>query len=89
MQHRSGENRCNADALSRILDTFDVCNQYISGVELNQSPCGGCNFCTRAKQQWPTFENDIDSVVPLTIRAIDNLDLNTIPLGLSDIISKK
>ena len=56
-----------------------------SGVDLNQLPCGGCHFCTRAKQQWSTFENDIDYVVPLTTGAVDNLDLNTIPLGLSDI----
>ena len=34
---------------------------------------------------WSTFENDIDYVVPLTTGAVDNLDLNTIPLGLSDI----
>lgn len=30
-----------------------------------------------------TFENDIDYVVPLTIRSVDNL--NAIPLGLSDV----
>lgn len=40
------------------------------------------SFCKRAKQQWSTFENDIDYVVPLTIRSVDNL--NAIPLGLSD-----
>lgn len=82
LQHRPGKDHGNADALSRIPDDLNLCNDYKPGVELNQLPCGGCHFCKRAKQQWTTFENDIDYVVPLTIRSVDNL--NAIPLGLSD-----
>lgn len=84
LQHRPGKYHSNADALSRIPDSLDLCQEYRSGIELSQLPCGGCHFCTRAKQQWSTFEDDIDYVVPLTVRSINNLD--SIPLGLSDIL---
>jgi hypothetical protein len=84
LQHRSGKNHSNADALSRIPDSLHLCQKYRSGIKLSQLPCGCCHFCTRAKQQWSTFEDDIDYVVPLTVRSINNLD--SIPLGLSDIL---
>ena len=41
LQHRPGKNHCNADALSRILHTLDLCYEYRPGVDLNQLPCGG------------------------------------------------
>lgn len=83
LQHRPGKNHGNTDALSRIPDDLNLYNDYQPEVELKQLPCGGSHFCKRAKQQWSTFENDIDYVVPLTIRLVDNL--NAIPLGLSDV----
>lgn len=57
LQHRPGKNHVNADALPRIPDDLNLCNDYKPGVELNQLPCGGCHFCKRAKQQWMFFFN--------------------------------
>jgi hypothetical protein len=74
LQHRLGKNHSNADTLSRIPDSLDLCQEYRSGIELSQLPCEGCHFCTREKQQWSTFEDHIDYVVPLTVRSVNNLD---------------
>ena len=60
LQHRAGKDHSNADSLSRIPDNVDPCLEYKTGIPLHKLPCGGCHFCTRAKQQWSTFENDID-----------------------------
>jgi hypothetical protein len=40
-------------------------------------PCGGCKFCLRARQQWETFEKDVDCVVPLTIGRITEEEINS------------
>lgn len=40
LQHRPGKNHVNADALSRIPDDLNLCNDYKPGIELNQLPCG-------------------------------------------------
>ena len=77
IQHRSGKKHVNADGLSRILDELETCKDYERGVELCDLPCGGCKFCLRARQQWETFEKDIDCVVPLTIRRITEEEINS------------
>ena len=48
IQHRPGKLHGNADGLSRTTDTLTVCSEYQSSIELDQLPCGGCTFCTRA-----------------------------------------
>lgn len=70
IQHRSGKKHSNADGLSRIPDDLVACNDYKAGVNLEDLPCGGCAFCTRARRQWGTFEEDVDFVVPLAIRRL-------------------
>ena len=77
IQHRSGKKHVNADGLSRIPDELETCKDYEPGVELSDLPCGGCKFCTRARQQWETFEKDVDCVVPLTIGRITEEDINS------------
>ena len=76
--HRKGEKHINADALSRIPDPLEFCKCYDAGKDLDRLPCGGCKFCTRAQEQWGSFDTDVDDVVPLTIRAVsipnDQLD---------------
>lgn len=47
-----------------------MCNDYRPGVYLKNLPCQGCDFCTRARQQWETFEEEVDFVVQLTIRTL-------------------
>ncbi|CAC5419026.1 unnamed protein product [Mytilus coruscus] len=60
----------NADELSRIPNHQDPCSHYISEIPLNLLPCGGCKYCIRARNQWQTFEEDVDFVVPLTARSV-------------------
>jgi hypothetical protein len=43
----------------------------IKKTELHDLPCGDYAFCNRARNQWKTFKEDIDYVVPLTVRAVE------------------
>ena len=67
----------NADALSRIPDTLNECNSYLPSIPLNKLPCGGCKYCTRARNQWSTFEEEVDFVKPLTVRAVSIKDVTS------------
>ncbi|VDI08356.1 Hypothetical predicted protein [Mytilus galloprovincialis] len=77
VQHRPGKKHVNADALSRIPDTLNECNSYLPSIPLNKLPCGGCKYCTRARNQWSTFEEEVDFVKPLTVRAVSIKDVTS------------
>ena len=66
--HRPGIKHGNGDGLSRIPDEYDFCDCYRAGSELSTLPCGGCRYCSRAQQQWSRFDEDVDYVVPLTVK---------------------
>ena len=68
--HRPGVKHTNADSLSRIPDPVPFCNCYTAGMNYSDLPCGGCNYCQRAHQQWGRFENDVDDIVPLAVRQV-------------------
>ena len=68
--HRPGGKHINADGLSRIPDDLPSCNCYTAGANLEDLPCGGCSYCTRAHGQWDRFCEDVDDVLPLAIRAV-------------------
>ena len=53
-------------------DDLVACDSYKSGVDIDQLPCGVCRYCHRAHAQWRHFEDEVDYVVPLTLRAIKN-----------------
>ena len=78
--HRPGKYHINADALSRIPDPLGYCPNYRAGTILSQLPCysqfNPCKFCTRAEATWTHFEEDVDYVVPLTVRKIEVKDSN-------------
>ncbi|CAC5372748.1 unnamed protein product [Mytilus coruscus] len=75
---QAGKKHINADGLSRIPDDIEACRNYRPDVNLEELPCGGCKFCTRARQQWQTIEEEVDFVVPLTIRRlVDDGSYNT------------
>ena len=61
--HRKGKLHQNADSLSRIPDELEFCDCYRAGVDLDQLPCGGCSYCSRANKQWSTFKEQVDYVV--------------------------
>ena len=67
--HRPGKKHQNADGLSRI-PTKVACDCYRAGQELESLPCGGCDYCGRAHEQWRRFEEEVDNVVPLAMRQI-------------------
>ena len=68
--HRPEVKHTNADSLSRIPDPVPFCNCYTAGMNYSDLPCGGCNYCQRAHQQWGRFENDVDDIVPLAVRQV-------------------
>lgn len=49
--HRPGKNHTNGDGMSRIPNELSECNCYIAGEQLENLPCGGCKYCTRAHNQ--------------------------------------
>ena len=69
IQHRRGDRHSNADGLSRIPER-QTCDCYVAGQELDTLPCGGCSYCTRAHKQWQRFEEDVDDVVPLSLKQL-------------------
>ena len=69
IQHRKGKEHVNADALSRMPDDLEYCDNYRAGVYLDSLPCHGCSYCTRAHEQWSRFEEEVDDVVPLTVKS--------------------
>ena len=62
--HRPGAKSVNVDSLSRIPD-LNPCPFYNYDIEPHQLPCGGCNYCTRAHQNWSDFIQEVDDAVPL------------------------
>lgn len=72
--HRNGVKHANADALSRIPDRVPYCDCYRAGMSPESLPCGGCKYCSRAHAQWASFEEEVDDVVPLAVRAVHVVD---------------
>ena len=83
--HRKGSEHINADSLSRIRDSLEPCDCYSAGSNVQDLPCGGCSYCTRAHQQWARFDEDVDDVVPLAVRVIDSAAVE--PSTHNDMIS--
>ena len=75
--HRAGKDHVNADALSRIPDPLERCDNYEAGVSLTEIPCGRdgnvCKYCTRAHEQWSRFEENVDDVIPLAYKKLVNI----------------
>ena len=54
-----GKEHANADALSRLPDDILRCDCW-AGSEVASLLCGGCKYCSRERQQWVCFEDDVD-----------------------------
>ena len=59
------------DALSRLKDPFVECDCYRAGQNVSDLPCGGCYYCRWAHRQQARFNDDVDDIVPLTVRGIE------------------
>ena len=70
IQHRQGKHHANADGLSRRPIQEEQCDCYMAGASLDTLPCGGCPYCQRMHHTWSRFEDTVDNVVPLTVRAV-------------------
>ena len=68
--HRAGVAHNNADGMSRLPDMQQYCECYRAGKSLKELPCGGCTYCTRAHTQWARFEDEVDNILPLSLRQI-------------------
>lgn len=77
IQHRSGKKHVNADGFSRIPDILDNCDHYFAGADFGSLPCGGCPYCSRAQRTWDQFENEVDNVIPLSVRNINKVNERT------------
>lgn len=70
MVHRAGRLHTNADVLSRLPTEPQSCPEYKSHVPLSELPCGGCKYCQRVNKKWSQFEEDVDYVVPLSVKTL-------------------
>ena len=61
LRHRPGRKHANADALSRLLLEP---SHYTREVKLEDLPCGGCDYCRKAQNQWKEFNEEVDTVYP-------------------------
>ena len=52
-------------------DPLKECDCYRAGSRVEELPCGGCKYCRRAHQQWAGFNEDVDDVIPLSVRSVD------------------
>jgi hypothetical protein len=68
--HRLGRLHNNADAMSHLPSPEDQCDCYHVGCTPEGLPCGSCDHCMRMHKQWHRFEQDVDDVIPLAVRAI-------------------
>ena len=67
--HRPGRKHQNADALSRIPESDNLCENYRLGILPESLPCGGCSYCKKAHDNWSYFVDVVDEVVPLASSA--------------------
>ena len=77
--HRKGVEHQNADSLSRLRDSFKECGCYRAGSKVEDLLCGGCPFCRRAHRQWARFNEDVDDVIPLSVRSVDLSESDQLP----------
>ena len=67
IEHRSGTKHLNADGMSRI-PVESACDCYVAGKDVESLPCRGCEYCRQVNFQWARFEDEVDDVVPITVR---------------------
>ena len=67
IQHRQGNKHSNADGLSRIPERHP-CDCYVAGQEVSTLPCGGCEHYVKLQRHWHHFEEDVDDVLPLSLK---------------------
>ena len=72
--HRPGKLHQNADSLSRLPSSLSECDNYREDVQLSELPCFPCDYCERMHLAWERYREEIDYVVPLSVRQISPAD---------------
>ncbi|CAG2227664.1 unnamed protein product [Mytilus edulis] len=86
-KEKAGKLHTNADGLSRRPDDLDSCNCYYAGADIKLLPCGGCSYCTRAQKVWSSFEDDVDYVVPLSVRSVSEQEEDLDETNLDSLVN--
>ncbi|VDI31125.1 Hypothetical predicted protein [Mytilus galloprovincialis] len=68
-------------------DDLDSCNCYYAGADIKLLPCGGCSYCTRAQKVWSSFEDDVDYVVPLSVRSVSEQEEDLDETNLDSLVN--
>ena len=68
--HRAGKLHTNADALSRLPLEIQYCSCCKPGQSLEKLPCKGCKYCQRCVDQWEQFHEEVDDIIPLSLRRL-------------------
>lgn len=64
IRHEKGSDLVVPDALSRMCHDLEPCKCYYTGCSVADLPCGGCNFCKRAFDDWQKYEDDVMDLFP-------------------------
>ena len=89
--NRPGSKNRTADFLSRLKEE-DTFQQFRHAVKQEKLSCGGCSYCRKKHQEWSTFINSVDTVVPFTSTTMKIQQINAnqfLHAGYEDILEKK
>ncbi|VDI02855.1 Hypothetical predicted protein [Mytilus galloprovincialis] len=56
-------------------------------LDIKLLPCGGCSYCTRAQKVWSSFEDDVDYVVPLSVRSVSEQEEDLDETNLDSLVN--
>ena len=73
IKHHSGNKHTNADSLRRIPDSLDPRDNYFAGADWQKL---SCDYCARAQNKWKKVEEEVDDVVPLSLRSIEQQSMS-------------
>ena len=51
---------------------------------MSSLPCGGCPYCSKLHSQWDRFDVEVDYVVPLVVRQVNNQHNNIVHTNTDD-----
>ena len=88
--HRKGIDHVNADSRSRIPEDIPLCNCYFAGCRPEDLPCfqNGCLSCARIHEQWSRFQEDVDDVIPLSVRQVSTAKSDGVCLEVRDLLGQ-
>ena len=74
IHHRSGKKHQNVDGLSRVSSSCPPCDCYNAGYDVSRLTRGGCGYCQKVHAQWERFQDDVDDIIPLAVRTLQETE---------------